>query len=658
MRLVADIETNGYLDHTTKIHCLVVRERQGKILASCTDDPRGREMGYQPISDGLKLLSEAEKIYFHNGIGFDIPALKKIYPEWDYSGDLVDTLVVVSFRFAHIAEQDAKRAVQRRFPSHLIGMQRLEAWGHRLGVHKGEYTDWCKENGIEDAWAEWRPEMQTYCELDTEVTDALCDHIGKMGATPPMAMEIEHELARYLTQQQRNGWPFDMEKAQELHATLAARKMELADKMVEEFGWWYEKNGETTPKRTTQYKASKTREVPELVVEGAPYTKIKQVEFNPNSRQHIAKVLQERYGWRPSEYTPSGQVKVSEKVLKGLTMKVSDTLMEYLLVDKRLGLLAGGKKETGWMDYATPDGPEGGKLTGLHHIHHNCWQNNCVTHRASHSKPNAAQVPAAKSNDEGLLWGPEGKWGADCRDLWVAPPQGWVMVGADASGLELRGLGHYMAAYDDGEYGRIILEGDIHTVNRDALRGSGHLNISRDNAKTFIYAYLYGAGDAKLGSIIAPGAKVGVQKKIGAELRTAFESQIPALGKLQAKVKSKIKRGYLIMPDGRRTYIRHEHAALNSLLQADGAIICKRWIVEFNRRLMKEFDTPHGGGWNHSWAALGWIHDEAQLATRTEVAETVGKVLVESIRHMTEVFDRRVPLDGEYKTGGSWATTH
>src|SRR5690606_26879855 len=147
LKLVADIETNGYLDQTTKVHCLVVRERGGKILASCTDDPRGREMGYQPISVGLDLLSRAEKIYFHNGIGFDIPALKKVYPEWTYAGELVDTLVVVAFRFAHIKEQDMARAKQRRFPSHLIGKQALEAWGHRLGVHKGEYTEWCKERG-------------------------------------------------------------------------------------------------------------------------------------------------------------------------------------------------------------------------------------------------------------------------------------------------------------------------------------------------------------------------------------------------------------------------------------------------------------------------------------------------------------------------------
>lgn len=445
-------------------------------------------MGYQPISVGLDLLSRAEKIYFHNGIGFDIPALKKVYPEWTYSGELVDTLVVVAFRFAHIKEQDMARAKQRRFPSHLIGKQALEAWGHRLGVHKGEYTEWCKEQGITEPFAEWRPEMQTYCEQDTEVADALCDHIGKAGATPPLAMEIEHELAWYLAQQQRNGWPFDAEKAYELQGKLAARKQELADKLVEEFGWWFASNGEVTPKRTVQYQAGKSRVVPELVTEGAPYTKLKKVEFNPGSRHHIAKMLTERHGWKPTKFTPSGQPQIDEKVLKGLKVEVSSTLLEYLLVDKRLSMVTGGKKESGWLDYMTKDGPEGGQLTGMHHIHHNCWQNNCVTHRASHTRPNVAQVPKVKTGkDHEILFGPVGKWGADCRELWTVPVEsGWVQVGADASGLELRCLAHYMAQYDDGEYGRIILEGDIHAVNQEALKGAGFLELSRDHAKTFI----------------------------------------------------------------------------------------------------------------------------------------------------------------------------
>lgn len=147
-------------------------------------------------------------------------------------------------------------------------------------------------------------------------------------------------------------------------------------------------------------------------------------------------------------------------------------------------------------------------------------------------------------------------------------------------------------------------------------------------------------------------------KKVGGELRAAFETKIPALGKLQKAVKSKIGRGYLIMPDGRRTYIRHEHAALNTLLQAAGAIICKAWIVEYNRRLMRLFDTPPGGGWRYPWAALGWVHDEGQLAALKAAAETVGQTMVESLRYTGEKLGWRVPLDGEYKIGRAWHETH
>lgn len=677
-RVVWDIETNGLLHQLDRVHSLCIKDLDTGELLSCTDDPDGRALGYAPIADGLEVLSNADKIYGHNIIGFDIPALRKVYPEWTYRGQEMDTLVIAGFVFAHLRQIDAKLIKSKKnpkgtLPGHLYKSQSLEAWGRRLGEHKVGYKEWCRENGIKDVWSEWRPEMQTYCEQDLVVNEALIHHLRKQGV-PRQALEIETHLRWYLTQQERNGWPFNLEKAQELHAELAERKAELSHKLIDEFGWWYQKAGRTVPKRTVQYRVSKTRSVPELIVEGAPYTRIKKVEFNPNSRQHIAKVLKENYGWRPTEYTSSGQPKLSEDVLLSLNLGVSESLLEYLMVDNRLAKLATGKQA--WIKCATTESPAAKELGGIPMIHHRILQNSCVTHRGSHKSPNAGQVPKVLSDKGGPIKGLEGKYGWECRDLWMAPPgDEWVMVGADASGLELRCLAHYMARWDGGAYGRAILEGDkskgtdIHSLNRDALRQTflppklakfapnlGEL--SRDDAKTFIYAYLYGAGDGKLGSIVAPGAPQKAQALIGKRLRSTFESKIPALGELQKAIKSKVKRGWLRMPDGRKTYIRHKHAALNSLLQAAGAIICKVWMVEFDRALNKEYGTRPGGGWDQVWAALGWIHDEDQIAARKEHAKRVAEIMVESIRRVTDIFDWRIPLDGEADIGPSWAHTH
>lgn len=169
---------------------------------------------------------------------------------------------------------------------------------------------------------------------------------------------------------------------------------------------------------------------------------------------------------------------------------------------------------------------------------------------------------------------------------------------------------------------------------------------------------MYGAGDEKLGSIVAPGATQSAQRQIGKLLRSTFEAKIPALGKLQKAVKKMVKRGYLVMPDGRRTYIRHEHAALNSLLQAAGAIICKAWIVEFDKRLAYRFGSRPGGGWDQEWVALGWIHDEVELAVRKEFAEEVGGIVSDSMEKVTQMFNWRLPLEADYSVGNNWYDCH
>lgn len=640
-RVLFDIEANDLLDDVTTAHCLVLTDVDTGDVVSCTDSAPG----FTPMREGLRILSEAEAIYGHNIIGYDLPVLQKLYPDFRWQGTVFDTLVMCRLLFAHIKDTDYLRARRNQLPGRLIGSHSIEAWGYRLKVKKDDYTGWCEENGIEDPWAEWRPEMQSYCEQDVQANVALLRYL-RTRKPPKNPVSLEHDLAWYLTQQERNGWPLNFEAAVRLQAELAQRRQILEQDMIDHFGSWVEPRlhkGEVvefTPKRNNSRYG---------YVQGAPACKLQIVEFNPGSRNHISGRLQSVYGWEPKEFTPSGDPKVDESTLKGLDVPIAEQMVEYFTIQKRLGQLAEGKHA--WLVHMTDDRIQGGRMTGVPHIHHSA-SNVTITHRHRHSHPNLAQVPANRA-----------PYGEACRSLFTVPP-GWKMVGADASGLELRCLAHYMAKWDKGAYGKIILEGDVHTANQEALLSAVD-GVTRDHAKTFIYAYLYGAGDRKLGSILLPTASEEEQRALGKKLRAAFEQQIPALGYLVDGVKSRVKKytkakkaPWIPGLDGRRVYVRHEHAALNTLLQSAGAIICKAWIREFDRRLCERFDTEPGGGWDHEWAALGWIHDEVQLAVRPDVAQEVGETVVDSIRHIEKVFDLRLPLDGEFSVGSNWSETH
>lgn len=651
-----DAETDGFLDDLTTIHCLVLRDLDSDVVVSCTDNPRGREMGYRPIEEGLTLLKAAERVYGHNIIEFDYPAVRKVRPDFVLRRDqIADTQVIAQMRWAHIAPQDYDNANKQRFPANLAGLHTLEAWGHRLGKPKIEYTEWCKQNGIEEPFKEWRPEMQTYCEGDTETTKLLVAHIRKF---PPSqeAIDIEHELAWYLAAQRRCGVPFDIEKAIALQGRLAARRVELETELQEAMGPLVIRDGKPfTPKKDDKKRG---------YVAGCPFQKIKIVQFNPGSRQHIERKLRERFGWVPTEFTDGGKnAKVDEKTLKGLNTDIPAVklLMEYLLVEKRLGQIVEGKE--GWMTHARTDGTWGGKVTGLHHIHGRVKQNHAITHRASHASPNMSAVPKV------------GKpFGQECRELFYVP-EGWVMVGADASSLEARCLAHRMARWDGGAYGKLLLEGDVHTANRIALGLPGEpeifAKVARDGSKTFFYAFLYGGGDEKLGTIVVflstpdgtrllPAPKGGwtpeAIKKLGKKKRQQFLNNTPALKYLIEEVQKVAKeRGYFFCPDGRKVYVRSQHAALNTLLQSDGAIIVKRWIANFSPILHRELGGP---GWNGQWVPLLWSHDEVQIAVREEHAKWLCDTLVSEMRKITDHFKWRVPLDGEAKVGRNWAETH
>jgi DNA polymerase I-like protein with 3'-5' exonuclease and polymerase domains len=590
--LIFDLETDGLLDEVSKIHCLVVKD---------TDD--GHVYQYTTkIENGLYHLMGAEVIVGHNVIKYDIPVIQKLYPWFKVDQSKVfDTLVATRLLYANVKDTDNVLLKQEKLPGKLFGSHSLAAWGYRLGNYKGDY---------DGGWETFSQEMLDYCVQDVEVTAALYQKIIDKDYAQE-ALKLEHQVAWLMAKQERNGFHFDMKKAAELLATLVQRRGELERELKEYFGSWEVQMPDFIPKVN-----NKTRGY----VKGVPVAKAKIVEFNPSSRDHIADRLITLYGWKPADFTEGGKPMVDEVVLGKLTYPPCKQLTEYLLVQKRISQLNEGGQA--WM-----------KCEKKGKIHGSINPNGAVTGRATHSYPNISQVPSS-----GSPYGPE------CRALFTVPDD-WLLVGADASGLELRCLAHFMAKWDGGKYAEILLGGDIHTENQKAAGLS-----TRNQAKTFIYAFLYGAGDAKIGSITGGAASEG------RKLKQKFLRSLPALGRLVEAVQGAAKRGYLVGLDGRHIHVRSSHAALNTLLQGAGALVCKKWLVLLEEHLQA---AGLNHGWDGDYAFCAWSHDECQIACRTpEIATAVRKMAEDCVLKAGDYFGFRCPTAGESKVGKTWADTH
>lgn len=596
MRLIFDIETDG-LDPTV-IHCIVTKDIETLEVKSFYGET---------LDQGAEFLAKAKELIGHNIMDYDLRVMRKFYPDL-FEGlqcKLTDTLVLSRLLWPDRREKDFKLFREKKLHPNLIGSHGLKAWGYRIGVLKGDF-------GEDTDWQEFTQEMLYYCVQDVEVNHILYRLCEKQSCSED-AKELEHSIHSVCLKQTALGFPFDEEKAAKLYAKLSARRQELYDGLIESFGSWWESDGVITPARNLQYKKP---DRPSYWA-GASYTKIRLVTFNPASRFHISKCLTDRYGWKPESFTETGVPKADDSVLAKLEYPEAKQLAEYLLIQKRLGQIAEGKQA--WMKLSK-DGKLHGRVTTM----------GAVTSRCTHQNPNMAQVPSTKA-----------KYGYECRELFHAP-EGYKLMGCDVSGLELRVLAHYMAAYDKGEYGKILLEGDIHTAN---MKSAG-LN-DRNQAKTFIYALLYGGGDEKIGSIVGKG------KQAGSALKRKFFKATPAIAKLRAAVTGKAKQGFLKGIDGRSVPIRHSHAALNTLLQSCGAIICKRWVVTFHE-LLRERGYVEG----RDYMQAAYVHDEIQVLVREDIADELGKLCVEAIRLSGEYYNFRIALDGEYNVGANWAETH
>lgn len=597
--ILFDIETNGFLDSLDTLFCAAALDTNTNTMIQF--DPEGVAPS-QLLTVIEKASREGVPIVAHNAIGFDVPALKKLYPEFKGFGEVLDTLVWSRLAFPDIRKTDFNLFKKDILPGNLIGSHSLKAWGYRLKEYKGEWSDWSK----------WSREMSEYNVQDVVVLKKLVDLLSAQNVSPE-ALKLEHQVAEIIFRQEQKGFMFDVSKAEALYLQLRSRQEEIQKELIDRFGSFYVGGKTFTPKAFNKKYGYHTN---------APCTKIELVEFNPSSRQHIAKVLTRDFNWKPLEFTDQGEPKVSDEILASLPFPEAKLIAEYLMLDKRLGQLAEGNQ--GWLKaYNTTTG----------RIHGSVNTCGAVTGRMTHSHPNMAQVPAVYS-----------PYGKDCRGLFTVPP-GYKLVGCDAAGLEARCLGHYMARYDGGKYAEAVVSGskdegtDIHTLNMNALG----IN-DRDVAKTFFYAFIYGAGDEKLGAILGKG------RQQGAAARKRFLARVPALGKLVEAVGEAVSsRGFLVGLDHRKLNVRSSHAALNTLLQSAGAVIMKKALVIADEELFRR-------GYDYGFVAN--IHDEFQLEVKAEEAEEAGEVCKKAIQLAGEHFKFRCPLDGDYGVGDNWAETH
>ena len=535
------------------------------------------------FKDWIKEQDELEVIG-HNIIGYDIPVLERLL-DVDFSKcKVTDTLVM-----SRLAE-----------PSRLGG-HGLENWGQLLHQPKGEHSDWLN----------FSQDMVEYCQQDVRVNELVYQRLLRdLNGFGTESLVLEGQVQRIISKQIKNGWLLDQEKAFGLLAKLKERKFDLEDEVHEKFKPLPTFIKEITPKvkKDGSYSVVGLKFLGEQWTTAiAPFSRLDYPEFNLGSRQQIGRYLK-HFGWEPETFTDKGQPIVDESVLNKVKgIPEAELIGEYLMVQKRIAQIQS------WVDAVKDNG----------RVHGYVNANGAVTGRMTHSSPNMGQVPAVYS-----------PYGRECREVWTVP-SGYKLVGMDASGLELRMLAHYM---NDGGYTNEILTGDIHTANQLAAGLA-----TRDQAKTFIYAFLYGAGDAKIGSI------VGGTAKDGKRLKAKFLSNTPALGRLRERVGVASGRGYVLGLDRRRVAVRSEHAALNTLLQSAGAIVMKKAL-----QLLDEYATK----WNIDYKIIGNIHDEIQTEVQATEADVFGRLATSCIEAAGTYFKLNCPLAGEYKVGDTWADTH
>ncbi len=548
MKVVLDIETDGF--NPTKVHCIVAKDITTNTVT--VFDP-STMYGFN------NWAKQVDKFIMHNGLSFDAPVLNRLLGTEIAPGKIIDTLIL-SQLFNPIREKGHS----------------LKAWGEKLNMLKG---------GEDVNFFKYDKAMLDYCKQDVEITHAVYKELVKESeGFSQESVDLEHDIRLIIDQQEKNGFAFDMMKAQQLLATLKDDIYDLEQWSLEEF------------EPTIVEMKTKTKEIP----------------FNIGSRQQIADRLMKK-GWKPKQFTDKKNIIINEAVLKKIKepeLKLTaERFSKYFLLQKRAVMVES------WIEACDNDNRVHGKVMTLR----------TITGRMAHNSPNMAQIPAVYS-----------PYGKACRGLWtVSDITKYKLVGTDASGLELRCLAHYL---NDTNYTDEILNGDIHTKNMELAGLEG-----RAQAKTFIYAFLYGAGPEKIGKIVGEG------RDKGNILINRFLSNLPALKRLRNQVENASRRGKIKAIDGRYLKVRSTHSALNTLLQGAGAIICKQWLLHIIKRVYnKKLDVK----------LVASVHDEYQFEVANEDVNEFCSITKIAMKETEKTLNLRCPLDNDYKVGVTWKETH
>jgi len=576
MDLVFDIETDDL--QATKVWCIVAQDPDTGELFKFTPDE---------LEKGYEFLATADRLIGHNIIGFDIPIIHK-FSDIDLSHiPVLDTLVL-----------------SRLFNPTREGGHSLENWGYKLGYNKIDFDDYLN----------YSQEMLDYCVRDVELnTQVLIELRKESKGFSKDSINIEQGVAKIIKEQETNGFKFDMKYAELLLAELRETKQSIEDEVQKTFTpkWvdsklvtpYIKKDGQLSKRGLTDEEYTNCLNTSNF----NPFMRKTLQEFNLGSRKQIGEYLID-FGWKPDRFTPTGQPIVDEKTLSKIThIHEAKLIVDFLLLQKRIAQI------DSWFEAVKDDG----------RVHGFVIPNGTITGRMTHRNPNMAQVPSVSS-----------PFGKECRACWTVDEDN-VLLGVDASGLEIRMLAHYMA---DEEFINEIINGDIHTSNQKLAQLE-----SRDKAKTFIYALMYGAGDEKLGNV------VGGSKDDGRRARQHFFDNKPSFKSLRDRVQRASSKTYLKGIDGRKLYVRNQHSSLNTLLQGAGSIVMKKALIDLDLKLrLNTID----------YKFVANIHDEWQIEVKENQADFAGSLAVDSIIKAGEEFNLRCPLDGEYKIGGNWSETH
>jgi DNA polymerase-1 len=629
--------------------------------------------GHRPISEGLAELAAADMTVWHNGIKFDIHAIRKVYPTWKPKGIVRDSMLTASIIWPKnptLFDIDRKLVKKGKLAGNLMGSHSLMAWGQRVGEWKGEYTDsrkaqlkalnpkHTKEELFHFTWGEWNQEMHDYCEQDVRATAKLWRRIlaelQDWQATMPKTktlecIDLEHEVAWIVARQELNGVGFDREAAVKLLAQLTQQQHDYEAKLMDVFPPKVVKLP-FVPKKSNKTKGW---------IAGVQVWKEKTIPFKPSSRQQVTERLLEMGAVFTERNDSDKGWKIDGDILRALPFEEAHQLADLFDVSKRIGTLSSGRGSL--MNY---------EVNGR--IHGRCDSNGTVTGRAAHSKPNVNLPKVKKGKDGNILYGAAGGWGYEFRQLFRAR-KGMVMCGTDADSLEARVEAGFTVKYDGGAYRDMILSGnkedgtDLHTVNMKALL-SVKKGVTRDIAKTTKYAWTYGAGDPKLGQSVGGRGPKDVLARLGKKVRAMLLAASPGLAALVKDIEKMLqKRSFLWGVDGRKLVIRSSHAALNTLFQSTGSIIFKKAMVLCDMELSgvlpsvigtqgPEVATRYVPGTDYEQVLF--VHDELQHECRPEIKEIVGQAMCDGIRKAGEHFRFPCPMAGNSDFGMDWASTH